>query len=93
MTKLIRLPGKLGLVCLLVLCGLLAVIVAYSLQIDTGHAHTWVEQHIPAFWSLFGFASTLALLLVASWTGRFGLQVDNELYERTLGGNLNEAEK
>ena len=36
---------------------LLAVIAACSNLVDTHHAHTWVEQHVPCFWSLFGFAA------------------------------------
>ncbi|MCL1980016.1 MAG: hypothetical protein FWG62_02945 [Proteobacteria bacterium] len=63
---------------------LLAVIAVASLLVDTQHAHTWVEQHLPFFWSLFGFAATALIIGVARWFGRSGIQAPAEVYDRTL---------
>jgi uncharacterized membrane protein len=39
-----------------------AAIVIWSLAaVDTHHAHTWVEQHIPAFWAIFGFVAAVGV--------------------------------
>lgn len=65
-------------------CVLLAVIAGASLTIDTHHAHTWVEQHVPFFWSLFGFAAAAIIIGVARWFGRSGIQAPADVYDRTL---------
>jgi predicted tellurium resistance membrane protein TerC len=63
---------------------LLAVVAVASLLIDTHHAHTWAEQHVPFFWSLFGFAAAAAIIGVARWFGRSGIQAPADAYDRTL---------
>ncbi|WP_051305840.1 hypothetical protein [Desulfogranum mediterraneum] len=63
-----------------VCCGILAVIIGFSLVVDTSHAHSWVEQHIPAFWSLFAAAAAAIIMVGASWLGRAGLQVRPDFY-------------
>jgi hypothetical protein len=65
-------------------CVLLAVIAGVSLTIDTHHAHTWAEQHVPFFWSLFGFAAAAIIIGVARWFGRSGIQAQADVYDRTL---------
>ena len=47
---------------------LLAVFAGATLFVDNHHAHTWVERHVPFFWSFFGFGAA-ALTLCASLTG------------------------
>ena len=58
----------------------LACIAVASLLVDTHHAHTWSEQHIPFFWSLFGFAGSTALIGLTRWLGRSGIQAGPEVY-------------
>lgn len=62
----------------------LGVIAVSSLLVDTRHAHSWVEQHVPFFWSLFGFAAASAIIGLARWFGRSGIQVPADIYDRTL---------
>lgn len=63
---------------------LLAVIAAASLLIDTHHAHTWAEQHVPFFWSLFGFVAAALIIGAARWFGGSGIQAPTDVYDRTL---------
>ncbi len=66
-----------------VCCVLLAVIAASSLLVDTHHAHSWVEQHVPFFWSLFGFAAAAVIIGVTRWFGRSGIQAPTDFYTRS----------
>lgn len=61
--------------------GLLAITMAYSLYVDTSHAHTWVEQNIPFFWSLFGFAAAAIIIGAAYWFGHSGIMVRKDFYD------------
>lgn len=63
---------------------LLSVIAVASLLIDTQHAHTWAEQHIPFFWSLFGFAAAACIIGIARWLGGSGIQARPDVYDRTM---------
>lgn len=72
---------------------LLAVIAGFSMVIDTSHAHSWVEQHIPAFWSIFGFAAAIVIIAVSRWLGRSGLQVTEDYYECPKEKNNCEEDK
>jgi len=62
---------------------LLAVIAGASLAIDTHHAHTWAEQHVPFFWSVFGFAAAAVIIAAARWFGRSGIQAPTDFYDRS----------
>ncbi|WP_448873486.1 hypothetical protein [Desulfobulbus propionicus] len=62
---------------------LLAVIAVGSTQVDTHHAHSWVEQHVPCFWSLFGFTAAAVIIGVARWFGRSGIQAPTDFYTRS----------
>lgn len=63
--------------------GGIAVIVIWSIiQVDTSHAHSWAEKHIPGFWALFGLVSTVVLIFVAGWLGRSGIQTREDYYDR-----------
>lgn len=60
-----------------------AAIVIWSLAaVDTHHAHTWVEQHIPAFWAIFGFPAAAVLILIAGLLGRCGILTREDYYDR-----------
>lgn len=76
-----------------VCCALLAVIAVSSTMIDTSHAHSWVEKHIPAYWSLFGFVAAVVIIAVAKWLGRSGLQVREDFYDGCTDMNTCEEKK
>ena len=63
---------------------LLAAIAVASLLVDTHHAHSWAERHVPFFWSLFGFAAAVLIIGTARWFGRSGIQAPADVYDRTL---------
>ena len=60
---------------------LLGLIAGSSLLVDTHHAHTWAEQHVPFFWSFFGFAAAAVIIGVARWFGRSGIQAPTDFYD------------
>lgn len=53
----------------------------WSLSVDTSHAHTWAEKHIPGFWSLFGIISCIILIFVARWFSRAGISRGEDYYD------------
>ena len=65
----------------------LALVLAYSLYVDKGHAHTWVEQHIPFFWSLFGFGAAAVIIGFVYWFGHSGIMVREDYYEKDSEGD------
>ena len=58
----------------------LGVVAGSSLLVDTHHAHTWVERHVPFFWSFFGFGAAAAIIGIARWFGGSGIQVRPDFY-------------
>ena len=60
---------------------LLGLIAGSSLLVDTHHAHTWVEQNLPFFWSFFGFCAAAVIIGVARWLGRSGIQASTDFYD------------
>ncbi len=63
---------------------LLTVIIAlffWSLTVDTSHAHTWAEKHIPGFWSLFGIVSCIVLIFIARWFSSAGIAREEDYYD------------
>jgi len=53
----------------------------WSLTVDTSHAHTWAEQHIPGFWSLFGIVSCIVLIFIARWFSNAGISRGEDYYD------------
>lgn len=62
--------------------GILALVLAYSLGVDKSHAHTWVEQHIPFFWSIFGFGAAAIIIGFVYWFGHSGIMVREDYYDK-----------
>ena len=62
--------------------GIAVIIIGSMILVDTHHAHTWVEKHIPGFWAIFAFVSTIVLIFVAGWLGRSGFQTREDYYDR-----------
>lgn len=61
---------------------LLGLIAGSSLLVDSSHAHTWAEQHLPFFWSFFGFGAAAAIIGFARWFGGSGIQAPTDFYDR-----------
>ncbi len=63
---------------------LLICIAAFAAAVDKHHAHTWAEQNIPFFWSIFGFCAAAAVIGVARWFGKAGIQQPDDYYEKSI---------
>ena len=63
-----------------VIYGVLAALVIIDVFVDKHHAHTWAE-HIPGFWSVFGFLACSILIIVAKWFGRQGIETRENYYD------------
>ncbi len=65
------------LVCIAVLVLLALVDI---LLVSKSEAHTPVE-HIPAFWSIFGFLGCAVLIVLSKWYGHLGIMTREDYYE------------
>ncbi len=65
----------------LVLLALLALADAIPALVDKHHAHTKAE-HIPAFWSVFGFIACVLIVYVSKWFGHAGIMTREDYYDR-----------
>lgn len=61
--------------------GGIAAVVIWSLTVDLHHAHTWAEQHIPAFWGIFAIISTIVIIFFTRWFGRGGIKTREDYYD------------
>lgn len=73
-----RLPAVVRL-CLAALA-LLILADAIPAIVDKEHAHTAAE-HLPAFWSVFGFAGCVVLILASKWYGHLGIMTREDYYD------------
>jgi len=48
--------------------------------VDTSHAHTWLETHIPGFWAIFTVLACLVLIFFARWFGKSGIMTREDYY-------------
>ncbi len=48
--------------------------------VDKEHAHTPIE-HVPAFWSLFGFIACVLIIIISKWFGHAGIMVRENYYD------------
>jgi len=64
--------------------GILVFIVIFSMLVNRSHAHTWIEQNLAFFWSLFGFGAAAIIIGFTSWYGRSGIQARTNYYECPL---------
>ena len=60
--------------------GVLAALIIIDIFVDKHHAHTLAE-HIPGFWSIFGFLACSVLIIVAKWFGRQGIETKEDYYD------------
>jgi hypothetical protein len=66
-------------VCLVVLA-LLVILDFIPGVVDKEHAHTAAE-HIPGFWSVFGFIGCVVLIVVSKWFGHAGIMKREDYYD------------
>ncbi|TKB23620.1 hypothetical protein FCL47_21475 [Desulfopila sp. IMCC35006] len=60
----------------------IAVMLVWSVvAVDTHHAHTWMEAHIPGFWSIFTLLSCVVLIYFARWFGKSGIMTREDYYD------------
>ncbi len=61
--------------------GVLALVVlADALLVNKQHAHTQME-HLPGFWSLFGFVGCVLIVVLSKWFGHAGIMTSEDYYE------------
>lgn len=48
--------------------------------VNKEHAHTQAE-HIPAFWSVFGFVACAVIVVVSKWYGHAGIMTREDYYD------------
>ena len=61
--------------------GVLALLIlADALWVNKEHAHTKLE-HLPAFWSVFGFAACVIIVIASKWFGHAGIMTREEYYD------------
>ncbi len=62
----------------------IAVLVLLALAdivfVGSAEAHTKAE-HIPAFWSIFGFLGCAVLIVVSKWYGHLGIMTREDYYD------------
>ena len=61
--------------------GLLALLILVdALLVDKEHAHTRIE-HLPAFWSVFGFLGCVVIIIASKWFGHAGIMTREDYYD------------
>jgi hypothetical protein len=79
--KLIQfLRDRLKTVTLVGIAVLVLLALADIFLVNNDEAHTPVE-HFPAFWSIFGFAACVVIILVSKWFGHLGIMTREDYYE------------
>lgn len=58
----------------------LAALVIIDIFVDKHHAHTRIE-HIPGFWSVFGFVACVAIIIISKWFGHQGIMTREDYYD------------
>ena len=59
---------------------LLIVIDAIPALVDKDHAHTSIE-HLPGFWSVFGFLGCVVIIIASKWFGHAGIMKKEDYYD------------
>ena len=81
LVKLIQfLRDRLKTVTLVCIVGLVLLALADIFLVNNDEAHTPVE-HFPAFWSIFGFAACVLIILLSKWFGNLGIMTREDYYE------------
>jgi len=64
-------------ICFVVLALLIAV---DAFLVNKEHAHTGPE-HLPGFWSLFGFVGCVLIIILSKWYGHAGIMKREDYYD------------
>ena len=60
----------------------IAIMLVWSVvAVDTHHAHTWMEAHLPAFWSIFTLLACVILIYFSRWFGKSGISTREDYYD------------
>jgi hypothetical protein len=62
------------------LLALLVVLDAIPAIVDKEHAHTKME-HLPGFWSVFGFVACVLIIILSKWYGHAGIMTRENYYD------------
>lgn len=62
-----------------------ALIALVSLKVENQHPHSWLEAHLPFFWSFFAFASAIVIICLCKWLAKAGLKGSEASYDQPLG--------
>ncbi len=73
-------------VCLAVL----ALLVVADIFVSKEHAHTGPE-HIPGFWSAFGFVACALIVILSKWYGHAGIMTREDYYDEPANGQRKES--
>lgn len=61
--------------------GLLALLILLdAVLVNKEHAHTRLE-HLPAFWSIFGFLGCVLIIIGSKWFGHAGIMTRENYYD------------
>jgi hypothetical protein len=61
--------------------GLLALLILLdSVLVNKEHAHTRIE-HVPTFWSVFGFLGCVVIIIASKWFGHAGIMTRENYYD------------
>ncbi len=61
--------------------GVLALLfLADAFLVNKEHAHTAVE-HLPGFWSVFGFVGCVLIIILSKWYGHAGIMNREDYYD------------
>jgi hypothetical protein len=58
----------------------LACLVIIDIFVDKEHAHTRME-HLPGFWSVFGFSACVLIIILSKWYGHLGIMTREDYYD------------
>ena len=61
-------------------CGVLALVALIDVFVDKHHAHTKIE-HVPAFWSVFGFVACVLIVILSKAFGHAGIMTREDYYD------------
>jgi hypothetical protein len=61
-------------------CGVLALVALIDAFVDKHHAHTKAE-HLPAFWSVYGFIACVLIVLLSKAFGKAGIMTREDYYD------------
>jgi uncharacterized membrane protein len=59
---------------------LLILLDAIPAIVSKEHAHTRIE-HLPGFWSIFGFVACVLIIVLSKWYGHAGIMTREDYYD------------